>query len=593
MTFLRPADKPPCWRPLWLCLCLACSTGATAWGIEIKQNSEVWGFNRQILPDRFNILTVTAINAGPEPFEGMLELQHGSRISRSGEIMRVPVYLAPGEERFVQFYPYLSSLGTNEDWTVTWPKGSYDLRPPREYKVEGKRVGIWLEDARTISNTKGGLPGFSADLFPPFSTATDTLQLVAIDEAPRWDQPRRQAFMEWLYRGGELHLYHDSNGAYPPFTGELSVLNSPLERQPLGQGVVIRHPQRRGEGTSPLEPPKPKPGVSNNRQFDFAQDQIDSDIQRALRKMVDPQHLWPLIWVMAGVYLLCVFPGAYLLGRKTRDYRLVFALEFGIAILFSWGFSVVGRRGYNETSTNSAVALARPVSSEAWDVTLLTNVFVTTGGDYDLSHPGRGVLFATGESGGGGDRVRGYSQSGTEAVLHVDIPPFSSRFLRCKAQVKHPGLTLQLAPSAEGGGAFELIPGPNWPKEVTFINALQGGTLYTLKLQGQRFVILTNNPVQAYMDRQPDYSSRFQQTRPFEPKPKVDEDRIFQGLQETLLRQAALEWNHERESDPKNNLVRALIFAPMPEPFFVKNPRVGKSAGRVMYVLDLTPSGAP
>src|SRR5690606_22884660 len=81
----------------------------------------------------------------------------------------------------------------------------------------------------------------------PVTGATDALQIMILDHLPRWEKTRREAFKEWVYSGGILHIFNNSNGDPLLFPESYS----PLKRQPspgyYGNGVVYYHQQKLSE----------------------------------------------------------------------------------------------------------------------------------------------------------------------------------------------------------------------------------------------------------------------------------------------------------------------------------------------------------
>ena len=153
--------------------------------------------------------------------------------------------LSPNSSKWVQFYPYITSDFSyngfiNENWHLSYRGGGYDLPVPRIAKYQR----IILDDPNSVS-AKGGSIKFHLpdNLFPPFVTATDSLQMVILDHLPRWVEARRQAFLDWLYLGGTVVVMQEPSGKFPDFTGPLSVLKTPLDDQLYGSGRVIQIPQ--------------------------------------------------------------------------------------------------------------------------------------------------------------------------------------------------------------------------------------------------------------------------------------------------------------------------------------------------------------
>ena len=222
----------------WTCL----TSSASA--IDIVADYK-WGFNGKVAPHRFNVLSVLLNNPTPKPFEGDIRLQKSLGGAGTVDAAIVEhVVLGPYSQKWVQFFPYVTSEAgySGENWRMTWPGSSYDLQVPRLAKYQR----IILDDPNSVSAKGGSIKFHLADnLFPPFVTATDALQLVALDHVPRWEEARRQSFLDWIYLGGTVVILHEPSGKFPDFTGPLSILKTPLEDQMYGSGRILRVPLNR------------------------------------------------------------------------------------------------------------------------------------------------------------------------------------------------------------------------------------------------------------------------------------------------------------------------------------------------------------
>ena len=293
---------------------------------------------------------------------------------------------------------------------------------------------------------------FPDSLFPPMVTATDGLKEVLLDHVPQWEESRRQAFYDWLYRGGALHLLKDTDGAYPRFTAQLVELNNPSESFHVGNGTVIRHDRPRsrldaafvdtltaGKAPSgdpnqdaqsanpaanpPNGAPAPLAGVRADTKGALFPD-LCGGLFAFLKTLNKPNHNWLLIYAMALIYVVTVVPGVHYLGRKRFDYRLVYGTLVGLIVLFSLGFAYFGRRGHREASAVNSLAVARQLPGGAWDVTSWSNVFVINGTDYEIVHGGSQRLYSTAQT---FEAVNGVIRNGNPGRFDVDIPPFSSQ----------------------------------------------------------------------------------------------------------------------------------------------------------------------
>ena len=339
----------------------AAFAGAPAYALEVEE--VVWGFDGQAVPYRFNPLSVLVSNPSPEPFDGTLRLRR-TITSRTyvGAPLVEPLFLGPFSQKWVQFYPYVMNDGP---WDLSWGR-----RRDEQYEIAAPRHGdaprVTLTDSGNLTRRASALKSFPDHLFPPTVAATGTLRTVALDDTPRWDPARIEAFRGWLYSGGVLHVF-ENDGRFPEFSGELAFLNTPVQRQRVGAGVVHRHQRSLADLDmefieTVLNERQPQADSENTTesQYDaYGGDwSVDSKLFSALKGITRPDHNWAVIHLMSLAYLALIFPGLYFLGGKRADYRLVFAATLGLAGLFSWAFSVVGRRGYDETTTVNSVAIA-------------------------------------------------------------------------------------------------------------------------------------------------------------------------------------------------------------------------------------------
>src|SRR5260221_11797437 len=81
---------------VWLSLC--CST---AHAIDVIQTE--WGFDGQIVLQRFNLFSVLVDNSSATPFEGTIQLKKSVAGKQVDARIEEPVYLAPFSRRWVQF----------------------------------------------------------------------------------------------------------------------------------------------------------------------------------------------------------------------------------------------------------------------------------------------------------------------------------------------------------------------------------------------------------------------------------------------------------------------------------------------------------
>lgn len=420
---------------------------------ELIANSEIeveyaeWGFDGRAVPRTFNLLTVGVQNRSDTPFEGTLRCHRllSATGSWSGAEILQDIYVAPFSTRIVQLYPYM--LDEGEVWEIRWGDGLEDaFQTERPQLTSGSRV--ILNDPIANSGIKQGLKGFPENWFPVSVVATDALRLAVMDHAPRWEEPRRDAFRNWLFRGGILHVLKEPTGRYP----EVPVPELNVEPRPerFGAGKIYWHELTRDElnrayiyekmyatsqdlvsvvdrsgSTFDIDPTSTE-FIRRDEEFFEAYAEWDSDrlIPTRLKEFLKPNHEWPLIYMLAGVYLLTLFPGGYLLVRSKIDYRYSLLALIVVVAGFSWLFSVMGARGYGESTSTTSVATARQLPDGRWDVEQWNSLFVTSGGDYSIRAAGDFPIISTVEN---LERVSGYLKNGRDGQFAVDMPPFTYR----------------------------------------------------------------------------------------------------------------------------------------------------------------------
>ncbi|QDT50121.1 hypothetical protein Pan258_41770 [Symmachiella dynata] len=598
-------------------VCLAaglCVDAAHALEIEEVQ----WGFDGQVVQNRFNLLSVLVSNPSAEAFDGGMSLEK-SQFSGSGSVgvvLRQPVFLSPFAKKWVQFHPFID-YGFSE-WKLEWGEGRDPRRWGRSkeerYDVNKPRLGpaayvILNAPDELLHRGKGtGLKGMDENLFPPIVTATDGLKGIVLDHSPRWQRPRRTAFLDWLHRGGELHLLKMDDGTYPQFPAPLVDLNAPLPVQNLGQGHIYRHDRTRAEMTAEFvkqsithRGEKPRDGdqkievqygVQTNNLNDAYDSQFDSSMLQALKAMTHPDHNWAVIYLMSFAYLLLIFPGGYLLGRRRIDYRIMIAALLGTITLFSVGFSIVGARGYNEATAVNTVAIARPLPGGFYDIAAWSNAFVTRGDDYLIVHPGQGRLYSTCQSHEG---VAGFvNEDPAERFFAVDIPPYSSRTFAHRTKAAGQPLDVQVD-SFVGGNlleSFTVTLGPELQKSLEQGYVVYGNMIYRLRGEKGRLTAdRRGQKINAFVNTvfQPGYGMN---AAPFSPLNNKDEIDIEESYQYTFQQLITRSFDFTQTKQvPKFQLptdrARLLLITTLPKEFQMSSEVLGEQNGRVLYSFDV------
>ena len=413
----------------WILLLLAGKSSAA-----LQVGPPLWGFDGKVLPNAFTLLSVEISNHGTHAFDGDLVLHDLG----SGAPVKQAVYLAPGTSRWVQFHPYVG--GYVPGWRLSW-KDDRDREEDMGQPGNGPPATVLLADPEAPGMRAAHMRIFAENIFPTLVSATDGLGAVVLDHQPRWDAPRREAFLDWVRRGGIVHVLPGGDGAVPQFSDEFAALNiTGGDRQRVGAGLVARHAITRAEIT---EQWLKEHGFSARELREDGQENIsdrDGFVFHKLAAITRPNINWGLIYGLTVLYVVIIGPVFFFLRK--RNYRLILGGFLATVALFAWVFTIIGRRGYGEKQIYHSIAIARPLGAGRFDVQEWIHAFATTGDIYKFTHGDGGQLYGTSSD---GDSVRGEIREGKESQFAADIPLFSSRpFLhRGVMKAEDPGLKVE------------------------------------------------------------------------------------------------------------------------------------------------------
>ncbi len=439
-----------------------------------------WGFDGHVRTDAFNVLSFEVRNSGARAFDGDLTLDEASSVGHGQAPYVRHLFLAPGTTQWVQFYFYIG--GYSPEWRLTWAEeksGRVDFEKPDS----AVPATVILADPDSPALRTVRMPVFPETLFPPTVSATDALHAVVLDHVPRWDAARRQAFLDWVKRGGIVHLLPGLDGEMPPFTEELAPLNVAGDRAFIGAGLVVKHKISRAEiNLASLEAagfPTPKTINDTNNLANI--NDLDAMLFRKLAGATKPHIAWWLIYLLTAAYVLLIGPAFYMLRK--RDYRLLLAGFVGAVVLFAWVFTVVGRRGYGEKQIYHSLSIARSLGDGRYDVSEWIHAFATSSDTYRFEHEGGSQLYAAISE---GETVRGEVVLGKDSHLDATMPLFSSRPFLHRGVLKADDLGVEIqewkmgADIAQGERKIRLKINPAIASALIQASVLHNGRYYPM-----------------------------------------------------------------------------------------------------------------
>ena len=552
--------------------------------LEVKQ--VLWGFDGRVVPGRFNPVSVLMANPGGGTFDGAMTLAPTLGLGGPrGAAYVQPVFIGPQSARWVQFEAFIGS-GV-EEFSLVWGRGAKERESFDRQLPTGPPACVWLVDAADAFARPSAFKAFPDQLFPTTVSATDGLDAVILDYAPRWEPARREAFLDWLRRGGTVHLVHGANGELPVFTDTLAVLNGDGETTRVGAGQVVRHSVPRTElrpetllarGFPPRELLTPQNPVVHN---------FEETLYQRLSSLTRPKVSWWILNSLTFLYIAVIGPVAWRMARR-MDFRWSIAGFLGAVALFGAAFSIVGRRGYGESQTVHSLSIARSLGGARWDVTQWLSAFATSSGQYTLTHAAPANLYATSAS---DDAARGQILNGKDGKFLAEIPLFSSRVFthRGVMQGDDLGVTVEKWESGQSKlTALRLKPVPGFPKDVIEIAALHRDRIYALKPQNGVWELANSGVVLAtsFDDdklRQLTYNAHYGNDT------ATPAARLRQSL--PLLQARAFGTGqitpHIPERTLPANQVRLFIAAPAPPGFHMQGKGFGHENGAVLYVQDV------
>ena len=552
-----------------------------AHALEVRQ--VLWGFDGRVVPNRFNPVSVLISNPDGKVFDDALSLTETRGLNISDADIVQPAYLAPQTQRWVQFHVFVRG---SSEFRLRWRGGSADVPNP----TTSGPARVILTDPANPFVAAASLKTFPDDLFPTSLAATDALDAVVLDYAPRWDAARRDAFLDWLRRGGIVLVIHGAGGAYPQFTETLAPLNIDGDSARVGSGHVLRQPVTRREVNEDLFAKRgfAAPELKTSKE-PIVQD-LEHTLLDRLASLTRPQISWWLINLLTLLYVGLVGPLHYRWARR-RDYRVSIGIFLGTVALFGFLFSVVGRRGYGESQTVHSLSIARSLGGGRCDVMQWISAFATQGDVYTLTHTAPANFYSGVPQ---SDAVRGKILNGKDGRFLADIPLYSSRPFVHRAVMlgDDTGVTVEAWEATAGElKALQLKTGPNFPKEVLDVRAIFRGRAYTVDVlkDGLKLASNVGSPIEQFLSRdklQPLVYGGYYNNH--DDKPADEQLRsLLPLLQARALGGTAMFYEYVTQPVLPADQVQLLIFARAPEGFRMRGQGFDRENGHVLYVQDV------
>ncbi|WP_437202635.1 hypothetical protein [Planctomicrobium sp. SH664] len=540
-----------------------------------------WGFDGKIRLQRFNLLTIELVNASETPWEGDLLIEPVVGLSGGDmPIVQPGMYVEPHGRRRVQFLLYTPQI---QQYRLKWGRRVDETYLIDEPTAATDPAVVEFIPESSLTSLRSSYPRFIENDFPNSAAGLETLGGVLLNHVPAWNEAQQRAFRDWLWAGGRLELFQGADGQFPQFGSQLAELNDPTDLYHPGSGTVVRrHKSIQGEA-----PPRQPPGQSNS--ISYSEWSLPQTILSTLQSVTKPDHDWSAIFLLAIVYVLFLFPGCWLLGRKRGDYRIVVLAVLSVVALFSMAFRKIGARGYGEETAVDSVAIARMSADDRALVTQFSNLFVTEGDQYLVTHTQEGLTYSSGQQ---HESVLGRVLNRPRGSMFVDIPSFSGRtFVSCGV-ARDPLPRPTITAFSQIGTLLELqleFPDNSLWKDDSAAKAIliHGNHVYSTTLSGKSFRFVTggSTDLETAMETRLMHNAYYGR---YYGSQNDERDLMWPLIAQDL----GIDSDAERNTFelPDDQLV-LYLWTRMPESFHVGGEQFPKQRGRVLHSWRLYPDG--
>jgi hypothetical protein len=289
-----------------------------------------------------------------------------------------------------------------------------------------------------------------------------------------------------------------------------------------------------------------------------------------------------------------VSPGLGFFSRRRISWRTSLAALVAITALFSFLMFQLGRRGYDEVATTHTIALARPIDGQTWSVKSYSNVFVTRGDTYAITHSGGEGAYSTAQS---LEAVRGLIHNGQDAGLVADVPLFSTRSFVFHGPIEAPGIQVELEAWPDDIRQLVMHVDESFPADAADIRLVYKRHVHVVVREGDELrvgggletiehALGLDNPYQYGY-----YGPGYYYYDDGASAPVAE--KVFADLWSAIAAEAL----GVRQASAAQDLTAQdeallLIYVPLPEAMHVRGENLPGEVGRVLYVITLSAEDA-
>lgn len=575
-----------------------------------------WGFSNTPVAYKINPITILVENTKSVPFESEFIFQQETFRGQQIDItLSATTYVAPFEKKWIQFYPYFTE--SNSNWKASWQNGTKQYTQSFLSPAPSKnRVTVQLVPPNSLSRVIPGIKQYPEDLFPPFVGAIDSLDGIILDHVPKWEKSRRTAFIQWIFTGGIVHLFENSNGDQLAFPESFSPLNNTTSLVHYGSGIIYRHHNRLHD-LAPLElkqlimknnrslenqlgkeeegaPPQfPNSSYDQFSTISYNPLSNDEEILATLNDISKPKQIWYFIFLLSFIYLIVAGPGYYLITKLSKKHYTFYSVYILSTAFFCFIFLIIGQHSANRTSKIHSLIIANILPENEIDITEWSNLGIASGGDFTISHVGDSHIYATCQQ---YSKVNGVVTCGSEGSMQVDIPTNSSRTYFHRGKTSETIFDVKINSFLSNDqGLEELSLGidNNFPQKVDQIHFLYGAKLYELKKEKNQlefhgtsrnlFSVLRVNPLLDEYNFTPKGINSF-------VRPQVRQSNLSLINLSPVLLQRVLKLSSKEQRLKfrlNENQGKLLVFSSIPASLFPKSPDISQKEGLILYCLDV------